>query len=93
MSGDGFRVRLQLPLVPSTAWTVLLMLIVDLRLCRLDQLLELDNLVFEELDCILSGGLLSLKELGELERRLELTGEGFEVANDVLWNVGYRLRL
>jgi hypothetical protein len=43
-----------------------LVLIVNLRLCRLDQLLKLSDLEFEELDRILSSGLLSLKGPGEL---------------------------
>ena len=52
------------------------MLVVNLRLCRLDRLLKLGDLEFEKLDRVLSGGLLSLKGSGELERRLELAGEG-----------------
>ena len=64
------------------------MLIIDLCLCCLDQLLELGNLVFKKLGCVLNGGLLNLKGLGELECRLKLAGECFEAVDDVLWNVG-----
>jgi hypothetical protein len=63
-------------------------LIVNLRLCRLDQLLKLSNLEFEKLDRVLSGDLLSLKGSGELERRLELAGERLETVDNVLWDVG-----
>ena len=48
--------------------------------------------MFERLNRVLSGGLLSLKGPGELERRLELAGEGFEVADDVVGDLGSWLR-
>ena len=67
-------------------------LIVDHCLCRMDQLLELGNIVFEKLNRIPNRGLLSLKGPGELECRLKLAGEGFEAADDVFWDVGSWLR-
>ena len=65
-----------------------LALIINFRLRRLDKLLKFGNLEFEKLNCVLSGDLLSLKGSRELKRRLELAGEGFEVMDDVLWDVG-----
>jgi hypothetical protein len=54
--------------------------------------LELSNLVFEKVNRVLSGSSLSLKGPGELERRLKLAGEGFEAADNVVWDVGSWLR-
>ena len=65
-----------------------LMLIVNLCLCCLDQLLEPSDFGLKELDCILRGSLLNLKGSGELECRSKLTGGGFKVMNNVLWDVG-----
>ena len=65
-----------------------LVLIINLRLHRLDKLLKFGNLEFKKLNCVLSGDLLSLKGSRELERRLELAGEGFEAMDDILWDVG-----
>ena len=62
-------------------------LIVDLRLCGLDELLKFGNLEFEKLDCILGGGLLDLKRSRELKRGLELAGKGFQAVDDVFRNV------
>jgi len=55
-------------------------------------LLKLSDLEFKKLDRVLSGGLLSLKGSGELERRLKLAGEGLEMVDDVLWDLGSWLR-
>ena len=54
--------------------------------------MKLGDLEFEKVYCILSGGLLSLKGMGELKGGLTLTGEGFETVDDVLQDLGSWLR-
>ena len=62
-------------------------LIVNIRVCDLDELLEFGNLEFEELHPILGGGLLNLRRSREPECGLELAGKGFEAVDDVFRNV------
>ena len=76
----------------SNSGSVSFMLIVNLCLCRLEQLLELGNLVLEKLRHILSRGLLNLKGLGELEHVPKFAGEGSKMVHDVLWDVRFWLR-
>lgn len=68
-----------------------LVFIVNLCPCCLSQFLELCDLEFEKMDCILSGSLF-LKGLGKVEGGQELVGEGFEEMDDVVWGVGSWLR-
>ena len=51
----------------------------------LQSLLPFTDHICQGFSLVLSGG---LKGSRELERRLELAGEGFEVMDDVLWDVG-----
>ena len=45
--------------------------------------MKLSDLELKKLDRVLSGSLLSLKGLRELEHRFKLTGEGFEAMDNV----------
>jgi hypothetical protein len=50
-------------------------LVVDLRLCHVDELLKFGNLEFEKVNCGLSGDRLSLESSRKLKRRLKLWPE------------------
>jgi hypothetical protein len=50
-------------------------LVVDLRLCRMDELLKFGNLEFEKVNRGLSGDRLSLESSRKLKRRLKLWPE------------------
>jgi hypothetical protein len=62
---------------------VVLLIVVDLRLHRLDKLLKFSGLGFK-VDCSTNGDLVRLREL---KHGLELVGEGFEaMVDDIPWD-------